>query len=72
MQEAAVPNGGPGQVAAPREGGGDKLGPVHGPPWSAFALRSGVRLARGGEPVAVRLPINDQLRTGTDLGNPTV
>merc|ERR1712026_344783 len=42
-------------------------GPVHGPPWIVIALRAWLR---GRCPV--RSSIDNQLRTGTDKGNPTV
>ena len=58
-QEAGVATGWPGQVLR------GELGPVHVSPWILFALRSSVHAG-----VSVRPPINDQLRTGTNKGNP--
>lgn len=67
MLEAVVPTGRPGQVSR------DEPGPVHGPLWMAIALQPGWGALRGVFlSVAVRSPINDRLRTGTDNGNPTV
>jgi hypothetical protein len=62
VQEAGASTGGPGQVLR------GELGPVHGSPWIAIASRAPVSAGC----LPVRSPINDQLRTGTDKGNPTV
>ena len=65
MLEAVVPTGRPGQVSR------DEPGPVHRPPWMAIASQPQAWV-RAQAWVAVRSPINDRLRTGTDKGNPTV
>jgi hypothetical protein len=51
---------------------GGKLGLVHGPPWIAIASHGLGLPSRVPGDYCVRSSINDQLRTGTDKGNPTV